>query len=50
MIRILHAASVRSGNGKKLVLEVLINQIGGIYKPDSDEDVKVGHDLSTHNL
>jgi hypothetical protein len=32
MIRILHAARVESGNGKKLDLELLLNQVGGIFK------------------
>ena len=33
MIRILHAARVESGNGKTLDLELLLNQIGGVFKP-----------------
>ncbi len=34
MIRILHATRVESGNGKPLDLEILLNLIGGIFKPD----------------
>jgi hypothetical protein len=34
MIRILHAAHVESGNGKKLDLELLLNQVWGTFKPD----------------
>ncbi len=34
MIRILHAARVQSGNGKMLDLELLLNQVGGIFKPN----------------
>ncbi len=34
MIRKLHAARMESGNGKKLDLELLFNQIRGIFKPD----------------
>ena len=33
MIIILHAARVDSGNGETLDLELLLNQIGGIFKP-----------------
>jgi hypothetical protein len=36
IFRILHAARVESGNGKKLDLEVLFNQVGGIFKPDEE--------------
>ena len=36
MIRILHAASVQSGNGQNLDLELLLNQLGGIFKPKDD--------------
>ncbi len=42
MIRILHAARVKSGNGKVLDLELLLNQVGVIFKPDEEgpeEDV-----------
>ena len=34
MIRILHAARVEAGDGKGLDLELLLNQIKGIFKPD----------------
>ncbi len=33
MIRILHAARMEAGGGKTLDLELLFNQIGGIFKP-----------------
>ena len=36
MIRVLHAACVESGNGKILDLKLLLNRIGGIYKPDEE--------------
>ena len=36
MIRVLHAFRVESGNGKILDLELLLNQIGGIFKPDEE--------------
>ena len=36
MIRILHAVCVKSGNGKTLGLELLLNHIGGIFKPDEE--------------
>ncbi len=36
MMRILHVANVESGNGKKLDLELLFNQIGGIFKLDEE--------------
>ena len=42
MIRILQPARVESGNGKVLDLELLLNQVGGIFKPDkegTEEDV-----------
>jgi hypothetical protein len=39
MIRILHAARLESGNGKMLDLELLLNQVGGIFKPDEEKDV-----------
>ena len=32
MIRILHAAREETGDGKDLDLELLLNQIGGIFK------------------
>ncbi len=37
MIRILHAARVESGNGKMLDLELLLNQVGGIFNQDTDK-------------
>ena len=33
-IRVLHAARVQAGNGHKLDLELLLNQLGGIFKPE----------------
>ena len=36
MIRKLHAARVESGNGKSLDFELLLNQIGGIFKPNEE--------------
>ncbi len=36
MIRTLHAAPVESGNGKRLDLELLFNQIVGIFKPNEE--------------
>ncbi len=36
MIWILHAAYVDSGKGKKLGLELLFNQMGGVFKPDEE--------------
>ena len=36
MIRTLHAARVESGNGKILDLELLLNQVVGIFKPEND--------------
>ena len=36
MIRVLHAARVESENGKILGLELLLNRIGGIFKPDEE--------------
>ncbi len=36
MIPILHAARVESGNEKTLDLELLFNQVGGIFKPDEE--------------
>ena len=37
MIRILHVARVESENGKALDLTLLLNQIGGIFKPGEEE-------------
>ena len=36
MIRILHAARVDAGAGNDLDLELLLNQIGDIFKPDEE--------------
>ncbi len=36
MIRTLHAARVESGSGKILDLELLLNQVGGIFKPEDE--------------
>ena len=36
MIRILHAARVEAGDGKDLDMEILLNLIGGILKPDEE--------------
>ena len=36
MIRILHAARVEAGNGKDLDIEILLNQVGGIFKPEEE--------------
>ena len=36
MIRILHAASMEAGDGKNLDLEILLNENGGIFKPDEE--------------
>ena len=36
MIRVLHSACVESGNGKILDLELLLDQIGGIFKPNEE--------------
>ena len=36
VIRISHAARVDPGNDKTLDLELLLNQIGGIFKPDDE--------------
>ena len=36
MIRIMHAACVEAGDGKDLDLELLLNLIGGIFKPDEE--------------
>ncbi len=49
MIRILHAARVESGNGRVLDLELLLNQVKGIFKPDEDgleEDISLQTALS----
>ncbi len=50
MIRILHAARVESGYGKVLDLELLLNQVEGIFKPDKEgmmeEDVTLQAALS----
>ncbi len=34
MIRMSHAEHIEAGKGKVLGLELLLNQIGGIFKPD----------------
>ena len=36
MIRILHAARVEAGNGKDLDMEILLNQVGGIFKAEEE--------------
>ena len=36
MIRIVHAARVDAGNGRDLDMEILLNQVGGIFKPDEE--------------
>ena len=36
MIRTLHAARVESGSGKILDLEILLNQVGGIFKSEDE--------------
>ncbi len=49
MIWILHAARVESGNGKVLDFELLVNQFGGLFKPDKEakeEDVTLQAALS----
>ena len=43
MIRVLHAARVESDNGKDLDMEILLNLISGIFKP---EDEAAGDDAS----
>ena len=43
MIRILHAARVDSDNGKTLDMEIILNLVGGIFKP---EDESAGDDAS----
>ncbi len=47
MIRILRAARMESWNGKKLDLELLLNQIKGIFKPDEEAQEE---DCSLHRL
>ena len=37
MIRVLHAARVEAGNGKDLDTEILLNQVGGFFKPEEEE-------------
>ena len=36
MIRVLHAARVEADNGKDLEMEILLNLIGGIFKPEDE--------------
>ena len=36
MIRVLHAARVEAGDGKDLDMEILLNLIGGIFKPEEE--------------
>ncbi len=36
MIRILHAARVEAGNEKDLDMEILLNQVGGIFKAEEE--------------
>ena len=36
IIRVLHAARVEAGNGKNLDMEILLNQVGGIFKPEEE--------------
>ena len=36
MEAVLHAARVEAGNGKDLDMEILLNQIGGIFKPEEE--------------
>ena len=36
MIRVLHAARVEADNGKDLDMEILLNLIGGIFKPEDE--------------
>ena len=45
LISIFHAAHVEAGNGKTVDLELLLNQIGGIFKPDGEtpEDDDILH-------
>ena len=37
MIRILHASRVQSGNGQNLDLELFLDQLGDIFKPEEDD-------------
>jgi hypothetical protein len=49
MIRILHAARVESGDGERLDLQLLFNQVRGIFKPDekvTEEDCTLQAALS----
>ena len=49
MTQTLHAARVESGNGRVLDLELLLNQVRGIFKPDDDgqeEDITLQAALS----
>ena len=43
MIRVLHAARVDSDNGKTLDMEIILNLVGGIFKP---EDESAGDEAS----
>ena len=36
MIRVLHAARVEAGNGKDSDMEILLNQVGGIFKAEEE--------------
>ena len=36
MIRVLHAARVEAGNGNDLDIDILLNLIGGIFKPEEE--------------
>ena len=36
MIRVLHAARVEAGNGQDLDMEILLNQVGGIFKAEEE--------------
>ena len=38
MKRVLHVARAEAGNGKDLDMEILLNQVGGIFKTDSEEE------------
>ena len=40
---ILHTSRVDSGNGKNLDLEILLNQIGGIFKSEDEAPVEDIH-------
>ena len=53
MIRILHAARVEAGEGKDLDLELLLNQIGEIFKPneeatETDESLQAALSAQVH--